>query len=166
MGLSDACRIGAIIGVIGVYLAGCSSETTSSSDPMTQTHSSVESIPGNSVVEATSSRSVEATTSVTEVAPSKELTPLDVVCDLISNPNTGRTSPVAVLEGAVHCDEAMSVARDYLAGIAAGRQQGQGAFLTIRGWDCSWPYVDGRSHADSYLKCVDPTGLNAIRIGN
>ena len=35
----------------------------------------------------------------------------------------------------------------------------------IDGWNCSWPYLPDRSHTDSYLQCVDPTG-NAIKFGD
>ncbi|GAB17816.1 hypothetical protein GOEFS_039_00510 [Gordonia effusa NBRC 100432] len=94
------------------------------------------------------------------------MTPIGIMCDLVPNPNTGLSTPVVVLTGKVDCSEALSVARDYLAGIKAGKPAGQGQFMTVRGWDCNWPYVDGRSHADSYLKCVDASGSNSIRIGN
>ncbi|WP_341257965.1 MULTISPECIES: hypothetical protein [Gordonia] len=108
------------------------------------------------------------TSTITEPAPTstKKLTPVDIMCDLVPNPNNNMSEPVVVLQGEVDCAEALSVARGYLAGIKAGKPEGQGQFLTVQGWDCNWPYVDGRSHADSYLKCVDPTGANAIRIGN
>ncbi|MDL9935441.1 hypothetical protein QSJ18_01645 [Gordonia sp. ABSL1-1] len=85
---------------------------------------------------------------------------------MLTNPRTGIASPVAVLEGSVDCAEALAVARDYEAAIALGTPEGQGLFLTVRGWACSWPYLAGRSHAESYLKCTDPTGNNAIRIGD
>lgn len=88
------------------------------------------------------------------------------MCDLVPDQNNNRSEPVVVIQGAVDCSEALSVARDYLAGIKAGTPEGQGMFLTVQGWSCSWPYVDGRSHADSYFKCVDPSGANAIRIGD
>lgn len=119
--------------------------------------------------------SAEGTTTATATTPEpavsplttpKRLTPADIMCDLVPNPNNDKSTPVVVLQGQVDCSEALSVARDYLAAIKAGEAEGQGLFLTVQGWECSWPYVEGRSHAESYLKCVDPSGTNAIRIGN
>lgn len=92
-------------------------------------------------------------------------TPAGVICDLVSSDATGQTLPVAVLTGAVDCAVAVPVADRYLNDIDL-YIEGQGRRATIDGWTCLWPYVEGRSHADSYLSCTDPTGAGSIRIGD
>ncbi|GAA1481572.1 hypothetical protein GCM10009624_20120 [Gordonia sinesedis] len=91
---------------------------------------------------------------------------MDGTCDVVTNPTTNIPEPVVVLEGSVNCTEALVVVREYLAAIQRGEAEGQGLFATIRGWDCVWPYVPGRTHAESYRKCTDPTGKNSVRIGD
>lgn len=162
---------GAIVAVAAAtIITGCSTDSGNSATP---SHSvATPSATSPSTPQATSSAASSPTTTtsadVNDQPPAQpsRLTPAGVVCDMIANPNTNSTRPVVVLEGEVNCDEAMAVASRYLDGIKSGDTQGQGAFLTVEGWECSWPYVEGRSHADSYLKCVDPTGSNAIRIGD
>ncbi|WP_305094528.1 hypothetical protein [Prescottella sp. R16] len=67
----------------------------------------------------------------------------------------GRTAlPVVVLDGAVDCEAALAIADRYLNDPTV-EAQGQGRYAKIDGWMCMWPYVPGRSHADSYLQCDD-----------
>lgn len=134
--------------------------STSSSPPV----STPATTPVTSSDEPTSASPTDSAPSV--ISPTTPLTPADGMCDMVANPNTNTSEPVVVLEGRVNCAEALAVARDYLAAIQRGEPEGQGLFATIRGWDCVWPYVPGRSHADYYLKCTDPTGDNSIRIGD
>lgn len=87
-------------------------------------------------------------------------------CGTISSKSVG-SLPVAVLVGQVDCAEALAVADKYVNDPAVVKQ-GQGHFADVDGWSCSWPYVDGRSHADSYLKCSDDpiVSSNSFRIGD
>lgn len=74
-------------------------------------------------------------------------------CGTISSKSVG-SLPVVVLVGQVDCAEALAIADAYLNDPAVVKQ-GQGQFADVGGWACSWPYVVGRSHADSYLQCSD-----------
>jgi hypothetical protein len=56
-----------------------------------------------------------------------------------------KSLPVIVLHGEVHCPTALTTAQHYINNLA--QSQGQGHFLTIDNWTCSWPNVEGRSHA-------------------
>jgi len=85
-------------------------------------------------------------------------------CGTIILSTTGAKTPVIVLRGQVACPTAKRVAEAYSGAIKAGKAQGQGLYATVQGWTCSWPYVTGRSHADSYLMCADPKG-NQFKIG-
>jgi len=85
-------------------------------------------------------------------------------CGAIVLSTTGATTPVIVLRGQVACPTAKRVAEGYSTAISAGKAQGQGLYATVQGWNCSWPYVAGRSHANSYLMCADPKG-NQFKIG-
>lgn len=147
------------LGAVGC--ADASQSETSASSAATATTTT----PADSTTAATTPATTPEST-VRPLTTSKKLTPADIMCDLVPNPNDNKSTPVVVLQGQVDCSQALSVARDYLAGIKAGEAEGQGLFLTVQGWDCNWPYVEGRSHAESYLKCVDPSRANAIRIGN
>lgn len=104
-------------------------------------------------------------TTIPRYTPPDDTTPAGVVCDLVSSDATGTTLPVAVLTGAVDCTVAVPVADRYLNDTDL-YIEGQGRRATVDGWTCIWPYVDGRSHADSYYTCTDPTGANSIRIGD
>ena len=76
---------------------------------------------------------------------------------------TGAVQPVIVLTGSIECATALAVSERYL-NDASVASEGQGRFATIDGWHCNWPYVDGRSHAESYLQCTD-AAQNSFKIG-
>lgn len=101
----------------------------------------------------------------TTTTPVQKLSPAGTACGEVTSKTAQTARPVAVLQGQVDCLEAMDVATTYVDGIDAGKAAGQRLSLTVKGWRCSWPYVDGRSHDQSYLKCATGDGVNAIRIG-
>ncbi|UEA60042.1 hypothetical protein LK459_03935 [Gordonia otitidis] len=158
--------------VAGIILVGGCAANSQSLDTAARGSSSHDASTTARTPSSTASETLSSSTSLdtSELPPtvpsSTHLTPVDVVCDLVANPNTNTSEPVVVIKGSVNCAEALAVARDYLAAIHRGEPEGQGLFATIRGWDCALPYVPGRSHADSYLQCTDPTGGNSVRIGN
>lgn len=157
--------------VAGIFLVGGCAANSQSPDSAagssSQDASTTSSAPSSTSSGMLSSSTPSDTSELPTAVPSStHLTPVDVMCDLVANPNTNTSEPVVVLKGSVNCAEALAVARDYLAAIHRGEPEGQGLFATIRGWDCAWPYVPGRSHAGSYLECTDPTGDNSVRIGN
>lgn len=86
-------------------------------------------------------------------------------CGEVGN-RIGGSSPVIVLKGEVDCDVALRVADRYMNDPTVDAQ-GQGRFAIVDGWNCSWPYVEGRSHAESYLHCSDDpiTPANSFKIG-
>ncbi|MGV9796235.1 hypothetical protein [Gordonia sp. NPDC003422] len=156
-------------GIAGIVLVGGCAATSQSPDsaPASSAHTAhIET--GATTTTPSAGRTTDSGTAgaPSDIPSSTHLTPVDVMCDLVANPNTNTSEPVVVLKGSVNCAEALAVARDYLAAIQRGEPEGQGMFATIRGWDCAWPYVPGRSHAESYLECTDPTGDNSVRIGN
>lgn len=75
--------------------------------------------------------------------------------------------PVVVLTGEVDCAVAVAVADRYVNDPTVVAQ-GQGRFATVDGWRCMWPYVPGRSHAESYLQCDDDpvNPRSSFRIGD
>lgn len=75
--------------------------------------------------------------------------------------------PVVVLTGEVDCAVAVAVADRYVNDPTVVAQ-GQGRFATVDGWRCKWPYVPGRSHAESYLQCDDDpvNPRSSFRIGD
>lgn len=91
----------------------------------------------------------------------RKLTAAGIMCDFIVA--NSKSLPVIVLHGEVHCPTALTTAQHYINNLA--QSQGQGHFLTIDNWTCSWPNVEGRSHAMSYHHCEDTNG-NTFKIGN
>ena len=162
-------RIGVIVAGI-VLVGGCAANSQSpgsAADSSSQDTSTTTSAPSSTSSETAFSSTPSDTSEAPPAVPSStHLTSVDVMCDLIANPNTNTSEPVVVLKGSVNCAAALAVARDYLAAIQRGEPEGQGQFATIRGWGCTWPYVPGRSHADSSRECTEPTGDNSVRIGN
>lgn len=116
---------------------------------------------------ASSAVPVPGTTSAAEsendvtFAPGPGVGP-NTMCDLV--PSATKSLPVIVLSGHIQCEEALDVATRYLA--ADNQRTGQGMFLTIDRWSCSWPYVEGRTHADSYYQCTDHASGDSFKIGN
>jgi len=92
------------------------------------------------------------------------LAPAGTTCGTLPSVGGGNAQPVVVLAGALPCATAMRIGGRYLADIRAGTAQGQGQFATEDSWQCDWPYVPGRSHANSYLQCTDPA-QNSFKIG-
>lgn len=84
-------------------------------------------------------------------------------CGTVIPHATGAVQPVIVLTGSIECATALAVSERYL-NDASVASEGQGRFATIDGWHCNWPYVDGRSHAESYLQCTD-VAQNSFQIG-
>lgn len=88
------------------------------------------------------------------------------VCGHVTGGN-GKQLPVAVLAGEVDCGWAVELATSYLHDPSVVKE-GQGQYAQIDGWMCMWPYVEGRSHAESYLQCDnDPVNpVDSFRIGD
>ncbi|MFD7011034.1 hypothetical protein [Rhodococcus jostii] len=103
-------------------------------------------------------------TTATQVTTTAELPPTSAQCGTVTNNLNGATAPVIIIAGTPSCRVALSISDRYLNDRTVAAQ-GQGRFAVIDGWNCSWPYRPDRSHADSYLQCVDPTG-NAVKIGD
>ncbi|MFC9361294.1 hypothetical protein ACFTZB_32540 [Rhodococcus sp. NPDC057014] len=102
------------------------------------------------------------TTTLTTAAAA--LPPTSAQCGTVTNNLNGATAPVIIIAGTPNCPTALSISDRYLNDRTIATQ-GQGRFAVIDGWHCNWPYLPDRSHADSYLQCVDPTG-NAVKIGD
>ncbi|MBT2269641.1 hypothetical protein J7E74_32130 [Rhodococcus erythropolis] len=85
-------------------------------------------------------------------------------CGTVVPHATGAVQPVIVLTGSIQCPTALAVSERYL-NDASVVIEGQGRFATIDGWHCTWPYVDGRSHAESYFRCTD-SDQNSFKIGD
>ena len=100
----------------------------------------------------------------TQATAAAELPPTSAQCGIVTNNLNGATAPVIIIAGTPSCPTALSISDRYLNDRTVAAQ-GQGRFAVIDGWNCSWPYLPDRSHADSYLQCVDPTG-NAVKIGD
>ncbi|WP_197001620.1 hypothetical protein [Longispora fulva] len=79
--------------------------------------------------------------------------------------STAKGSPVTLVKGAAECSLIVDIANRYQAAIGRGEAAGQGLFASVADWSCSWPYVAGRSHADSYLTCVRESDGAELRIG-
>ncbi|OUS91876.1 hypothetical protein CA951_31310 [Rhodococcus sp. NCIMB 12038] len=92
------------------------------------------------------------------------LPPTSAQCGIVTNNLNGATAPVIIIAGTPSCPAALSTSDRYLNDRTVAAQ-GQGRFAVIDAWNCSRPYLPDRSHADSYLQCVDPTG-SAVKIGD
>ena len=144
-----------------VALAGCGSSATTPADRSTPADTSGWSAP-----------TPRPSSSVDSSLPMSASPPADVVAGAAPNTLCGTVAtgnrpaqPVAVLSGRVDCGAAMTIADKYLSGVDRGQAQGQGLRLDVSGWSCFWPYVPGRSHADSYLQCDAPDAtLSLIHI--
>ncbi|CAG7639115.1 hypothetical protein E143388_08053 [Rhodococcus opacus] len=103
-------------------------------------------------------------TTATQATAAAALPPTSAQCGIVTNNLNGATAPVIIIAGTPSCPAALSISDRYLNDHTV-TAQGQGRFAVIDGWNCSCPYLPDRSHADSYLQCVDPTG-NAVKIGD
>ncbi|MDT2009826.1 hypothetical protein FXW78_49990 [Rhodococcus opacus] len=103
-------------------------------------------------------------TTATQTTAAAALPPTRTQCGIVTNNLNGATAPVIIIAGTPSCPAALSISDRYVNDRTVAAQ-GQGRFAAIDGWNCSWPYLPDRSHADSYLQCVDPTG-NAVKIGD
>lgn len=68
--------------------------------------------------------------------------------------------------GDVPCPVALDIADRYLAAIAAEQTGGQGRLWGSGDWECAWVYLEGRSHADSPLRCTRKTDDAKVQIGD
>ncbi|GAB3275669.1 hypothetical protein GCM10027589_01010 [Actinocorallia lasiicapitis] len=125
---------------------------------------------GAAIVAATSDPDPKPRQTVAAPTPSTPvLSPVGTECGKLTT-LSGTVSPVIVLHGSLNCATAMNVGRQYFTAIKQGKAQGQGLYADIGKWHCFAPYVEGRSHADSYLQCTDnpqtsQTGENSFKIG-
>lgn len=101
------------------------------------------------------------TTGTTRPPTAPTAAPVGTLCGYV--PAVTGEQPVIVLNGPLDCATAMTVSQKYFDSI--GQAQGQGLFLTVDGWACQWPIVDGRSRADSYYTCTAPDQVATVRIG-
>jgi hypothetical protein len=72
---------------------------------------------------------------------------------------------ITVISGTVDCADAIDIADRYRAAIDNGEPEGQGLFWNSGVWECAWPYLEGRSHAESPLACERTTDQAQIYIG-
>lgn len=97
------------------------------------------------------------------ISPASAATTGDL-CGTVVPHATGAVQPVIVLTGSVECATALAISERYLNDTSVVIE-GQGRFATVEGWRCNWPYVDGRSHAETYLQCTD-SAQNSFKIGD
>ena len=169
-------KIAALSLITAAILTGCSStqaETASPSAEPTAAATRVEwsanpttvgqGHPGVTDRQTRLSETQPATTA-TQATAAAALPPTSARCGTVTNNLNGATAPVIIIAGTPSCPAALSISDRYLNDRTIATQ-GQGRFAVIDGWHCNWPYLPDRSHADSYLQCVDPTG-NAVKIGD
>ena len=173
--LQSTSEIAALSVITAAILTGCSNtaETASpSAEPSaTVTHAewsanpttAAQDQPGVTDAQTRLSETQPATTT-TQATAAAALPPTSTQCGTVKNNLNGATSPVIIIAGTPSCPAALTISDRYVNDRTVAAQ-GQGRYAVIDGWNCNWPYLPDRSHADSYLQCVDPNG-NAVKIGN
>ena len=168
-------EIAALALIAAAILTGCSSTEAETASPPAEpaaagtrvewsTNPTVDQgQPGVTDAQTRLSETPPATTA-TQTTAAAALPPTSAQCGIVTNNLNGATAPVIIIAGTPSCPAALSISDRYLNDHTVAAQ-GQGRFAVIDGWNCSWPYLPDRSHADSYLQCVDPTG-NAVKIGD
>ena len=157
--------------ITAAILTGCSSTEAETVSPSAEPAAAATSVEWstNPTVDQGQPGVTDAQTRLSETQPATTtqataLPPTSAQCGIVTNNLNGATAPVIIIAGTPSCPAALSISDRYLNDRTVAAQ-GQGRFAVIDGWNCSWPYLPDRSHADSYLQCVDPTG-NAVKIGD
>ena len=168
-------EIAALSLITALTLTGCSSTEAETASPSAEPTAAATRIewstnptvdqgqPGVTDTRTRLSQTQPATTT-TQTTTTAALPPTSAQCGTVTNNLNGATAPVIIIAGTPSCPAALNISDRYLNDRTVAAQ-GQGRFAVIDGWNCSWPYLPDRSHADSYLQCVDPTG-NAVKIGD
>ncbi|AWK76886.1 hypothetical protein CBI38_36525 (plasmid) [Rhodococcus oxybenzonivorans] len=168
-------EIAALSLITAAILTGCSSTEAETVSPSAEPAAAATHVewstnptvdqgqPGVTDAQTRLSETQPATTAAQATAAAA-LPPTSAQCGIVTNNLNGATAPVIIIAGTPSCPAALSISDRYLNDRTVAAQ-GQGRFAVIDGWNCSWPYLPDRSHADSYLQCVDSTG-NAVKIGD
>lgn len=93
------------------------------------------------------------TVTVASAAPSRTGT----TCGTVASP-TGAKEYIYIDTGTLDCAEALAVAREYNAAIAAGRTEGRGLHYRTGQWSCTLRISQAPSSSEAMIGCRNATG--------